>query len=86
MAATVPATSTGSTKLDGAVQKVAEPAKLSGLALYSRFVRISLLLDRQQANFDRLSLAQCAVPSHTVASHLSTCKHSSFHIKKQRDS
>jgi solute carrier family 25 phosphate transporter 3 len=34
-----PSTSTGSTKLDAAVQKVAAntPEKLSGVALYSRF-------------------------------------------------
>lgn len=39
MASSAPATSTGSVKLDAAVQnvKAAEPAKLSGLALYSRF-------------------------------------------------
>ncbi|KAK5081893.1 mitochondrial phosphate carrier protein [Exophiala xenobiotica] len=37
--ATLPPTSTGSTKLDAAVQtaKANEPAKLSGVALYSRF-------------------------------------------------
>ncbi|KAJ8606824.1 hypothetical protein MRB53_040691 [Persea americana] len=39
MAATLPPKSTGSTKLDSVVQNVsaAEPAKLSGFALYSRF-------------------------------------------------
>lgn len=37
--ASPPASSTGSTKLDGAIQKTAAntPEKLSGLALYSRF-------------------------------------------------
>ncbi|KAK5447910.1 mitochondrial phosphate carrier protein [Exophiala xenobiotica] len=39
MAATLPPSSTGSTKLDGAIQtvKANEPQKLSGVALYSRF-------------------------------------------------
>ena len=39
MSASAPSTSTGSTKLDGAIQKTAAntPEKLSGLALYSRF-------------------------------------------------
>lgn len=39
MAATVPPKSVGSTKIDGAIQKIAanEPQKLSGAALYSRF-------------------------------------------------
>ena len=39
MAASPPPSSTGSTKLDGLVQKTAAqtPEKLSGLALYSRF-------------------------------------------------
>lgn len=37
--ASPPASSTGSTKLDGAIQKTAAntPEKLSGIALYSRF-------------------------------------------------
>ena len=41
MAAAAPPTTTGSTKLDGAIQTIAskEPQKLSGVALYSRFVR-----------------------------------------------
>lgn len=40
MAATLPPSSTGSTKLDAVVQtaKANEPQKLSGVALYSRFV------------------------------------------------
>ena len=44
MAAQAPPTTTGSVKLDGAVQKMSanEPKKLSGLALYSRFVRTSV--------------------------------------------
>lgn len=39
MAATAPPTTTGSTKLDGVIQKVSanQPAKLSGVGLYSRF-------------------------------------------------
>ncbi|KKY27233.1 putative mitochondrial phosphate carrier protein [Phaeomoniella chlamydospora] len=39
MSASVPPSSTGSTKLDAGIQKLAahEPAKLSGVALYSRF-------------------------------------------------
>lgn len=39
MAASTPPSSTGSTKLDGLVQKASAntPEKLSGLALYSRF-------------------------------------------------
>jgi len=39
MAAVAPPKTTGSTKLDGALQKIAasEPKKLSGVALYSRF-------------------------------------------------
>lgn len=41
-----PATTTGSTKLDGLVQtaKAAEPQKLSGVALYSRFVSLPWML------------------------------------------
>lgn len=40
MAAQLPPKSTGSTKLDSVVQNVsaADPQKLSGFALYSRFV------------------------------------------------
>ena len=39
MASSAPTSSTGSTKLDAGIQKLAanEPAKLSGVALYSRF-------------------------------------------------
>jgi solute carrier family 25 (mitochondrial phosphate transporter), member 3 len=42
MAATAPPTTTGSTKLDSIVQTAVskEPQKLSGVALYSRFVRL----------------------------------------------
>jgi solute carrier family 25 phosphate transporter 3 len=44
MAATFPPKSTGSDKLDAAIQtvKASEPQKLSGVALYSRFVRVDL--------------------------------------------
>lgn len=42
MAAAAPPKTTGSMKLDGAIQKIAakEPQKLSGINLYSRFVSI----------------------------------------------
>lgn len=56
MAATLPPKSTGSTKLDAVIQKAAasEPQKLSGVALYSRFVSAlsrleNLLADKSQA-------------------------------------
>jgi hypothetical protein len=43
MAATAPPTTTGSTKLDAFVQTATskEPQKLSGVGLYSRFVRLT---------------------------------------------
>ncbi len=49
MAAAAPPKTTGSPKLDGAIQKIAasEPQKLSGVALYSRFVRTDLALKRK---------------------------------------
>lgn len=63
MAATAPPTTVGSTKLDGLVQKAAskEPQKLSGLNLYSRFVRLPCCAyDEYNANSLRPSLAQFA--------------------------
>lgn len=68
MAATLPPKSTGSTKLDAAIQtvKANEPQKLSGINLYSRFVsepRSALL----QALSDRLQAfagAVCCAVTH----------------------
>jgi hypothetical protein len=63
MAATAPPTTTGSAKLDGLVQTAAakEPQKLSGLGLYSRFVRLRChVFGRYDADNLRPSLVQFA--------------------------
>lgn len=63
MAATAPPTTVGSTKLDGLAHTAAskEPQKLSGINLYSRFVRLPCCAyDKYNANNVRPSLAQSA--------------------------